>query len=330
MFNEICGYGNLLNAWRKTERLKKYRNDVMFFRSKLDDHLCLIQEELINQTYSVSEYKNYVVYEPKKRQISALPLKDRVVQHALVNFIEPIIDKSFIFDSHACRAGHGLKLAVDRFVKFSRQNKFCLKCDIRSYFASIDHDILKKAYRRKVKCEKTLWLIDLIIDSTPGTGLPIGSLLSQLSANLYLHELDIFIKHSLGGKHYIRYMDDFVIFGESRETLMRTKSNIRAFLNHSLRLDIAENKSRIHETANGVEFCGFVCYPGRAIVKKATVRRNGARMLLLARQLEMGEITPETFASSLSSVLGHSMYSRNYSYRTNLCDKLEDKLCITK
>jgi retron-type reverse transcriptase len=329
MYEKIYDYNNLLLAWKKTQRLKKYRDDVMQFRSCLDENLINIQNELIWKTYKVSDYKHRTVFEPKKRLISALPLRDRVVQHALVNHVEPILDRQFIFDSHACRTGHGVKLAVDRFIKFSKKNRYCLKCDIKSYFFTINHDILKSLYREKLDCPDTLWLIDNILDSTPNPGLPIGNLVSQLSANLYLHELDFNIKHTFGYSDYLRYMDDFVIFGDSRESLEQTKKLVRLFLQEKLNLTLSEEKSRIYETKNGVEFCGFRCYPGFAKIRKATVKRNGKRIAILADDLQTGKITPEKFGQSLNSIIGHSMYSRNYSYRKNISDKLE-AACITK
>jgi len=329
MYEKISDYNNLLLAWKKTQRLKKYRDDVMQFRSCLDENLINIQNELIWKTYKVSDYKHRTVFEPKKRLISALPLKDRVVQHALVNHVEPVLDRQFIFDSHACRTGHGVKLAVDRFIKFSKKNRYCLKCDIKSYFFTINHDILKSLYRDKLDCPDTLWLIDNILDSTPNPGLPIGNLVSQLSANLYLHELDFHIKHVLGYRDYLRYMDDFVIFGDSRENLDHTKKLVRHFLKEKLNLTLSEEKSRIYETKNGVEFCGFRCYPGFAKIRKSAVNRNRKRITILANELQAGKITPEKFGQSLNSIIGHSMYSRNYSYRKNISDKLE-AVCITR
>lgn len=324
IFPLIYDYNNLLLAWKKTQKLRKYNPDIMLFRKNLDENLIIIQNELIWKSYKVSKYQKFVIYEPKKRIISALPVKDRVVQHALVNVIEPIIDKKFIFDSHACRKGHGLKLAVDRFIKFAKKNKYCLKCDIASYFPSINHIILKSLYRRHISCCDTLWLIDKIIDSTENPGLPIGNLLSQLSANLYLHELDFFVKHILKIKHYIRYMDDFVIFDNNYENLIKIKDAICIFLRDNLLLYLKDGKTKIYETKNGIDYCGFRCYPTHAVVKKETRIRNYKRMRQMADELKNSIITPDEFISSLVSIIGHSIYSRNYSYRKNIVDILKD------
>lgn len=326
MFSQIYDYENLLRSWKQTCRLKKYREDMMIFRRNLDENLIIIQNELIWKTYKVSGYRNYVIYEPKKRLISSLPVRDRIVQHALVNVIEPGIDKQFIYDSHACRVGHGLKTAVDRFIKFSKANKYCLKCDITAYFPSIDHDVLKRLFRMKIQCEETLWLIDNILDSTCSPGLPIGNLLSQLSANLYLHELDLYVKHKLGIRFYLRYMDDFVVFSDSRRDLYQIKNCMREFLIKRLHLTLSERKSILYETSKGVDYCGFRCFSTHAVVKKDTRKKNYKRMKELSAALQDGAITPEEFSESLLSIIGHSFYSRNYSYRLNLFDSISKNL----
>lgn len=322
MFEQIYDYKNILLAWKKTQKLRKYENDIMLFRKNLDENLIIIQNELIWKTYNVSPYKNFIIYEPKKRIISALPVKDRIIQHALVNIIEPIIDKYFIFDSHACRKGHGLKLAIERFIKFSKRNKYCLKCDIKSYFPSINHDILKYLYRKKISCNDTLWLIDTIIDSTDNPGLPIGNLLSQLSANLYLHELDRFIKHELKIKYYIRYMDDFVIFDNNRMMLLEYKNLIQEYIQLNLLLTLKHEKINIFETKNGIDFCGFRCYPTHATVKKATRKRNYRIIKNKLSALYDNNIKADDFVRFLLSVVSHSIYSRNYSYRKRIYDIL--------
>lgn len=324
MFEQIFSYEALLMAWKKTQRLKRYRQDVIMFRRSLDENLIIIQNELIWKTYKVSGYHNYIIYEPKKRLISSLPLRDRVVQHALVGVIEPIIDKYFIYDSHACRKGHGVKLAVDRFIHNSKSSKYCLKCDISSYFFSINHDILMDLYRKKIFCKDTLWLIETVIRSVDNPGLPIGNLLSQLSANLYLHELDRYLKHDLKIKKYIRYMDDFVVFGDDYNELNNIKTLIINFVRDNLALTLSDRKSKILETRKGVEFCGFRCYPTHCTVKKDTRLRNRKRLLQLSEGLKSGEVSPEEFINSISSILGHSMYSRNYSYRKMLNDYLSE------
>jgi len=329
MYELIYDYNNLLDAWRKTQRLKKYRPDVIRFRRNLDEHLITIQNELVWQQYRVSDYRTHYVYEPKKRLISVLPLRDRIAQHALCSVIEPGIDRQFIFDSHACRKGHGVKLAIDRFVKFSRRNKYCLTCDISSYFYSIQHDVLMDLYRMKISCEKTLNLVETIIDSTPNPGIPIGNLISQLSANLYLNELDRFIKHEFQHKDYIRYMDDFVLFGDDYGELKRKREIITTWLKDVLHLTLSTKKSIVYETANGVDFCGFRCYPGHATVKKSTRQKNRRYMLHASRLFADGDITAEDYIQSLESVIGHSMYSRNYTYRKMLIDSIERGITCT-
>lgn len=181
--------------------------------------------------YQPGPYRDFYVYEPKKRLVSAPPFWDRVVHHALCNVIEPLFEKKMIYDSYACRTLKGSHRAANRTQEFlkaatSRWDKvYCLKCDIKQYFPSIPHKILKCVYRRTVYCPDTLWLMDTIIDSIPSSGitiprrLPIGALTSQLNANVYMDKIDHLIKEELQEPYYIRYMDDFIILSDSKEHL---------------------------------------------------------------------------------------------------------------
>lgn len=320
LFEEIVSYENILLAWKKTQRLRRYRSDVLEFRENLDQNLIQIQESLINDSYQVGTYRNFYVFDPKKRLVSALPLKDRVVQHALSNIIEPIIDKSFFYDSHACRKGHGTILAVKQAHKFSKKNNFVLKCDVTAYFASIDHKILINLYDRKIKCQKTLKLIDKIINSTISPGIPVGNLISQFSANLYLHELDFFIKHTLKIKNYVRYMDDFLIFCESKEKCNQLYHIIKDFCDKKLKLTLSYRKCRPYLTQNGFPFCGSMIFKSHTKILNKTIKKNRKKLRKMAILVKDRKLDPEIFLNSIQSILGHSIYSRNYSYRLSISD----------
>ncbi len=228
LYREIVSFSNFILAAHKAQKGKRFNEEVARFNLKLERNLFQMIEELTAETYQPGGYREFDIYEPKPRMISAAPYRDRVVHHALCNVIAPILESSMIFDSYANRKNKGTHKAILRFQKFSRQNTFVLKCDIRKFFPSIDHEILKTVLRRKIGCAKTLSLIDLIIDNSnsqephevsfPGDdlftaverkkGLPIGNLTSQLFGNYYLNPLDHFLKETLGCKHYIRYVDD--------------------------------------------------------------------------------------------------------------------------
>ena len=264
LWSNIIDFDNLLFASRKAQRGKRFQENVLRFNYDLEAELFDIRDELMEKTYQPGEYKTFEIYEPKKRMISAAPYRDRVVHNALCNVIESIFEKSFIYDSYANRKEKGTHKALDRFVKYFRSSQYVLKCDIVKYFPSIDHEILKNLLRRKIKCKDTLWLINLIIDNsnpqipaneyfegddlfTPferKKGLPIGNLTSQFFANIYLNQLDHFIKDELGIKKYVRYVDDFAVFSDDKLFLKKLRQKIELEL-EKYRLRIHPVKSQI-------------------------------------------------------------------------------------
>lgn len=250
LYGQITSFGNLFLASRKARKGKRFKKSAALFEEQLENELLLLQKELIAKTYQPGNYKSFFIFEPKKRMISAAPYRDRVVHHALCNIIEPVFEKSFIFDSYANRKNKGTHRAILRYQHFARKYKYVLKADIKKYFPSIDFEILKKVIRRKISCSDTLRLIDMIIDNSnsqepvfevfPGDdlftplerkkGIPIGNLTSQFFANIYLNPFDHYIKETLGCKAYIRYVDDFVIFGNDKNELWQVLGQCRTFL----------------------------------------------------------------------------------------------------
>jgi RNA-directed DNA polymerase len=228
LYEDLTAFPNLLRAARQAQRGKRFLPATLAFNHRLETELLLLQRELQTQTYRPGPFKTFTINDPKPRRISAAPYRDRVVHHALCNVIEPIYERVFIYDSYACRKGKGTHAAVDRLTHFMQSADYVLKCDIRKYFASVDHAILKQTLRRKIGCPPTLDLIDRLIDHsnpqeetadyfpgddlfTPLTrrrGLPIGNQTSQFFANVALDPLDHFIKEELGCRRYIRYVDD--------------------------------------------------------------------------------------------------------------------------
>jgi retron-type reverse transcriptase len=229
LWHQIIDFTNLVAAARQAQKGKRFRENVLEFNYNLEAELAQIKTELETKTYTPSSYRSFDIFEPKRRMISAAPYRDRVVHHALCNVIVPIFERTFIADSYANRVGFGTHRALHRFTQFARSSLYILQCDIRKYFPSIDHAILKSLLRRKLKCQNTLWLADTIIDSSneqeliidhfPGDdlltplqrrrGLPIGNLTSQFFANIYLNGFDHFVKEQLKVVKYIRYVDDF-------------------------------------------------------------------------------------------------------------------------
>ena len=216
----MADYANVQKAYNKARKCKRYRKDVLIFTKDKEGNLEEVRDDILNLSYEPSEYHYFKVFEPKERQIMALPFYDRVVQHAINNVLEPIFDKRFISQSYACRKGKGMHAASDtlqswlyEWQKFHPDEPlYAIKADIHHYFQSIDHGILKAEIRKVIKDAGVLALLDKIIDHNgnmpEGVGIPVGNLTSQLFANIYLDKLDKYVKHTLGAKQYIRYMDD--------------------------------------------------------------------------------------------------------------------------
>ena len=224
LYHKICDLENLDLAFYKVSLGRRYYGDILQYKDTLEENLIKLQRELINKIYIPSPYRTFTLYEPKKRIIYVSPVKDRTVHHAIMNIVEPIWDSLFIFDSYACRKEKGTHTGVKRTVEFLRRSQqewgkvYCLKCDITKFFPSINHHIMLRIIAQKIKCKETMWLFDRIVfnntfdrDDPESKNMPIGNLISQWGANLYLNDLDQYIKHVLKVKYYIRYMDDFLI-----------------------------------------------------------------------------------------------------------------------
>jgi len=270
----MCRYENLHNAYLKARRGKNDIAEVLQFTYNLEEGLLKLQYELENQTYRTGKYRHFIIFEPKERKISALPFRDRIVHHAVCSVIEPIFDSRFIYDSYACRKGKGTHAGADRIQKFIRKannNYYVLKCDVSKYFQSVDHEILKQVIREKIADKKLLQLLDNIIDSAE-RGIPIGNLTSQLFANIYLNKLDEHVKYELKIKYYVRYMDDFIILHESKQSLHEIKEKINLFL-VSMKLTLHPRKVNICPITLGIDFLGYRIFYNHRLVRKSTVKR---------------------------------------------------------
>lgn len=275
LYGKICTFDNLLLAFKKARLGKRYKNNVLKFSYYLEKELYILQQALQNETYEPGDYFTFRVYEPKERVIMALPFNDRVVQHALVNIIEPLFNKSFIYDSYACRVGKGTHKGIIRAKQFIRQagrGCYILKADVKKFFPSIDHSVLKNILSRKIKCPKTLHLCYQYIDHGGKIGIPIGNLTSQLYANIYLNQLDHYVKDVLGIKHYIRYMDDFIIVCKTKEEAQKFKIHLSEWLLVNLNLEL-NSKTQVFPSYNGVNFLGYRIWYNGIKIRHTTVRR---------------------------------------------------------
>jgi RNA-directed DNA polymerase len=333
LFDEIVAFKNLLHAAKKAQVGKRFKPSTARFNLNLEQELLALQGELLEQRYQPGPYRDFLIFDPKRRVISAAPYRDRVVHHALCNIIEPLFDKTFIFDSYACRKGKGTHKAMDRYTQFARKNKYVLKCDIQKYFQSIDRDILIKIISQKIRCERTLWLIQKIVESKEGTdllpqylpedglsnprGIPIGNLTSQFFANIYLNGFDHFLKKHLECKYYIRYVDDFVILHDSKTRLHQVREEIVDYLK-TLRLCLHENKYRIYRVVDGIDFLGFRIFPTHRLLRKQNVKRASKRLKRLKEGYLSGKISLKQIGQSIHSWIGHVSRGDTYRLRKRL------------
>ncbi len=288
MFEKIASVENLLQAWQEFLPGKRYKPDVAEFSLRLVDHIFSLHRDLLHRTYRHGGYQAFNISDPKPRNIHKATVRDRLLHHAVYRVLYPHFDRKFIADSFSCRVGKGTHKALDRFRRFGWQasknnTKTCwiLKCDIRKFFASVDHEALLGILARDLG-EGTVWLARAVVSSfsstRPGIGLPLGNLTSQLFVNVYMNEFDRFAKHRLRAHHYIRYADDFVIFSDDRARLEQILPRIRAFLFERLKLDLHPDKISILTLASGVDFLGWVHFPDHRVLRTATKRRVLTRM----------------------------------------------------
>jgi RNA-directed DNA polymerase len=331
LFSKIISFENLLTAAHKAAEGKREKPNVMLFFLKLEDNLYQLMDELAIQCYLPGRYHTFQIYDPKPRLISAAPFGDRVVHHALLNIVGPLLARSFIYDTYANQVGKGTHKAIRRYQHFLKQYKFLLKCDIKSYFPSIDHKILKSLIRNRIACPQTLWLIDTIIDGSnrqpqlcdyfPGdslftpferrVGLPIGNLTSQFFGNYYLNPLDHFIKETLRCKAYVRYVDDFVVFSDSKLQLKEWKENIQIFL-RDYRLKLQPKRCHIYPSCTGSRFLGQVVYRTHRRLASDNVRKFKKRLRRWERH------PPHNFQQRLASWVGHASQANTFSLLVSL------------
>lgn len=338
MFNQLITWDNLLLAYHRASRGKRSHPNVAAFEYRLEDNLWQLQIELQAQRYVPGSYHSFFIHDPKRRLISAAPFRDRVVHHALGNLLEPVFDRGFIEDSYANRRGKGTHRARARTQQFARRFPYVLQLDVRQFFPSIDHAILRGLLAQKISDERVMWLVDTILRSGqdvlaeqyemvyfPGDdllaalrprGLPIGNLTSQFWANVYLNPLDQFIKRRLGCKGYVRYVDDLLLFADDKTTLWAWQAAVAARL-ADLRLT-AHPGAHPRPVGEGIPFLGFHIFPDRMRLKrrKGIAYRRKFRRLL--RQYAAGKIDLEQVNVSVRGWVNHARFGNTVGLRKAL------------
>ncbi len=306
-YNNIISIENLLSTWNNFVCGKRQKKDVVKFESRLSDNIIELYKSLQDRSYEHAPYSAFNISDPKPRNIHKAIVRDRVLHHLIYKELYWYFDTRFIYDSYSCRKFKGTHRAFKRFKVFadkvSKNNTrtcYVLKCDIKKFFASIDHDILTSILKRHIEDEEMLWLINRVVKSfhttRQGIGLPLGNLTSQLLVNIYMHEFDMYMKQELRVKYYIRYADDFTILSDDKEYLENLLMKISTFLNEKLKLDLHPNKVYIKTYATGVDFLGWIHFPDHRQIRTTTKRK-------LIRRLKWYP-KPET-VSSYRGLLSH-------------------------
>ncbi|MEK7631817.1 MAG: reverse transcriptase/maturase family protein [Patescibacteria group bacterium] len=280
---DITSVENVLLAWREFLPGKRNKFDVQTFGYRLMDNLLGLHRELAVGAYRHGPYTYFRIADPKPRDIHKAMVRDRLVHHAIYRVLYPFFSRTFIADSYSCQLGKGTHRAMQRFQAFGRQvsrnsTRTCwvLKCDIRKFFASIHHATLLQLLAERIVDPRILALLQEVIQSfswSPGIGLPLGNLTSQLLVNIYMTPFDQFVKHRLRVKHYLRYADDFAMFSDNRAWLENLVPKLQDFLQTNLRLDLHPRKVNIQTVASGVDFLGWVHFPNHRVLRTATKQR---------------------------------------------------------
>ncbi len=289
-YQNIITVQNLLHAWEAFFGGKKKKSDVILFQAKLMDNIFELHQVLTSKTYCHGGYRSFNISDPKPRNIHKASVRDRLLHHLLYQELYPYFERQFIHDSYSCRLEKGTHKAIRQFERMARKasrnnTRTCwvLKCDIKKFFANIDHVVLKEIFAKYIKDKDVLWLLGRVIDSfnTPGrqgAGLPLGNLTSQLFVNIYMNEFDQFVKRKLKAKYYIRYADDFVVLSTDKEWLCRQIPEITEFLGNQLKLSLHPDKVFIKTSASGVDFLGWVNFPHHRVMRTATKKRMMRRI----------------------------------------------------
>ena len=327
LWDKLTSFGNLYTAAKAAQRGKRFKPAVARFHYDLASSLLALQEDLLSGKYQPGPYHTFTIYEPARRYISAAPYRDRVVHHALCQAIEPLFEKSFIFDSYANRVDKGTHRALDRCQHYCRQCKYVFQGDIRLFFPSIDHEILRERLARRIYDPQVMELARLIVErSNPQPaalayftgddlfspylrrrGLPIGNLTSQFWANVYLDSFDHHFRDELGVAGYIRYVDDFLVFGNDKDELREWREEAARRLELS-RLVLNQRKCRIYPVGEGVPFLGFRVYANYRRLLPRAVRRARRRLRRLEEEYQAGRAEMGDVRRSVEAWVAHAAH----------------------
>lgn len=340
LWPQVTAAENLEAAFRAARRGKRSRDEVAGFSLSWEGELRALRQELLERSYEPGGYRQFTIYDRKPRLISAAPFRDRVVHHALMRVVEPLLEPRMYSHSYACRAGKGVHAAVDRYQTWARRYAYVLKLDIRQYFPSIDRMLLLKEIGRYFKDEGCLWLFTLIVSRAPPTtdaaplfpgddlltalsrprGLPIGNLTSQILANLFLNRLDHWISATHQGA-YLRYVDDLLLLHDDKACLWAMREAVAEQL-AALRLRLHPRKAQVMRTDRKVDVLGYQVSRHARWVRGENVRRAGRRLVALQRGYARGCLQWRDVQQSIRAWIGHAMHANTWSLRRRLLSRI--------
>ena len=322
LWDKFISMENLELAAKKAVRSKKNKPETKLFLKNKKEFLAKLQQMLIDGKFNTSNYKIRRIFEPKERLIYILPLyPDHIVHHALINILGPIWQSTFIHDSYACIPGRGLHSASMAIMQFVRRNKYVLQCDIRKFYPSINHDVMFDIIKKKIADKRLLSVLHNIIWSCGGeTNLPIGNLTSQWMGNVYMNELDHFVKEKLRCRDYIRYCDDFCLFANDKETLHKYEQKLKKFVSDKLKLVFS--KSAIHVVANGIAFIGYRHFKNFILLRRYGAKKMRKRILNIAIHHDKSDLS----SGRLAAYHGWTKWCCSYNFLTDICSRAK-RIC---
>ena len=309
LMETVTSFPNLLAAWRRAAKGKRDRRSVTRFFRDLERELLRLRRELVDGSYRPGGYRTFTIHDPKERVISMPPFRDRVVHHEIIGVLSPVLEARFDADSYGCRKGRGMDRALRRAVDLARRNEWCLKTDVHKFYESIDHEVVLGQVARIVKDRRLLALLSRIVRGG-AHGLPIGSLTSQWLANLNLTPLDRALRLSRHVKGQVRYMDDVLVFGESRTGMRAALGEIQSLLADELGLRLKETVTRIGETRRGIAFLGFRIRPEGLSIRRQTFRLFVRGVRRAESAYRTGRCSDTDLAASVTSRLAHLSRAR--------------------
>lgn len=326
-FERIAAFAPLLDAARRAARGKRLRSQTLRFLLDVETEVWRLVRELNDGTYRPQPFTTFEITQPKPRTISAAAFRDRVVHHALCAEIEPALERNAVDESFACRCGKGMKRALCHLKQLVRQHHYALNLDIRHFFETLSHTVLKCLLRRIVRDERVRRLAELFVDvgvpgSQPGFGVPIGNLTSQHFANFYLGPLDRHIKRGLRVPGYCRYMDDMVLVGDDKKALWAWHDSVRRFAAERLQIDLKAEVTRLVPVTEGVHFLGFVVFPSLVRFDPVRLRRFRKKCRQLAKRVDRLECSEEDAQRSACSLIGWSGHGDTLRMRQSLFARL--------